>query len=88
MSHYYFLQCKRRIDKKEMGDVQRIERLNTKLRLLDMCIDQTKRERRILNEQMANSFGDVFLDLFQDIANLDQLITDLRKEKQRIQNLI
>jgi hypothetical protein len=71
-----------------MGDVQRIERLNTKLRLLDMCIDQTKRERRILNEQMANSFGDVFLDLFQDIANLDQLITDLRKEKQRIQNLI
>jgi hypothetical protein len=37
---------------------------------------------------MANSFGDVFLDLFQDIANLDQLITDLRKEKQRIQNLI
>jgi hypothetical protein len=79
------LQCKRRIDKKEMGDVQRIERLNTKLRLLDM---QTKRKRRILNEQMANSFGDVFLDLFQDIANLDQLITDLRKEKQRIQNLI
>jgi hypothetical protein len=45
-------------------------------------------KRRILNEQMANSFGDVFLDLFQDIANLDQLITDLRKEKQRIQNLI
>jgi len=53
-----------------------------------MCIEQTKRERRILNEQMANSFGDVFLDLFQDIANLDQLFTDLRKEKQRIQNLI
>jgi hypothetical protein len=62
-----------------MRDVQRIERLITKLRLLDMCIDQTKTERRILNKQMANSFGDFFLDLFQDIANLDQLITDLGK---------
>jgi hypothetical protein len=47
-----------------MGDVQQIERLNTKFRLLDMCIDQTKRERGILNEQMANSFVDVFLNLF------------------------
>jgi hypothetical protein len=71
-----------------MGDVQRIERLNTKIQLLDMCIVQTKSERNILNEQIRHSVGDVFLELFQDIANLDQLIIDLRKEKQRIQNLI
>jgi hypothetical protein len=30
----------------------------------------------------------VFLDLFQEVAELDDLIFKLRKEKQRIQNLI
>jgi hypothetical protein len=71
-----------------MGDVQRIDRLNTKIRLIEACITQTQAERNALNVQMSQSFGDVFLDLFQEVAELDDLIFKLRKEKQRIQNLI
>jgi hypothetical protein len=71
-----------------MGDVQRIDRLNTKIRLIEACIAQTQTERNALNVQMGQSFGDVFLDLFQEVAELDDLIFKLRKEKQRIQNLI
>ena len=71
-----------------MGDVQRIERLNNKIRLLNLCLTQTQNERNELNNQMRQSVGDIFLDLFQEVAELDQLIFYIRKEKQRIQNLI
>lgn len=71
-----------------MGDVQRIERLNTKLRLLEMCITQTKNERNILQNELRISVGNRFFELFQEVAEIDQLIFNLKKEKQRIKNLI
>lgn len=71
-----------------MGDVQRIERLNTKLQLLEMCITQTKNERNILQNELRISVGNRFFELFQEVAEIDQLIFNLKKEKQRIQNLI
>jgi hypothetical protein len=71
-----------------MGDVQRIQRLNDKIGLLNLCLTQTQNERNALNIQMQQSFGDVFLDLFQEVAELDQLIYYIKKEKVRIQNLI
>jgi len=37
---------------------------------------------------MHESTGDRFLDFFQEVAEIDQLIFDLKKEKQRIMNLI
>ncbi len=33
---------------------------------------------------MDNSEGDDFLDLFQEIAEIDQVIWDLKVEKQRL----
>jgi len=71
-----------------MGDIQRRGRLNSKIRLLELCILQTVNERNEISIKMHESTGDRFLDFFQEVAEIDQLIFDLKKEKQRIMNLI
>lgn len=71
-----------------MGDVQRRERLTSKIRLLELCILQTKNERNHVNQKMQQSDRDLFLDYFQEVAEIDQLILNLKKEKQRINNLL
>jgi hypothetical protein len=71
-----------------MGDIQRRGRLNSKIRLLELCILQTVNERNEISIKMHESSGNRFLDFFQEVAEIDQLIFDLKKEKQRIMNLI
>lgn len=71
-----------------MGDSQRRERLTTKIRLLEFCILQTQNERNSTNQKMQESEGDIFLDYFQELAEIDQLILNLKKEKQRIIDLL
>lgn len=71
-----------------MGDAQRRERLTTKIRLLEFCILQTQNERNSTNQKMQESEGDIFLDYFQELAEIDQLILNLKKEKQRIIDLL
>ena len=70
-----------------MGDVQRRERLTSKIRILELCILQTQNERNYVNQKMQQSEGDLFLDYFQEVAEIDQLIFNLKKEKQRIKYL-
>ena len=72
----------------KMGDVQRRERLTSKIRILELCILQTQNERNYVNQKMQQSEGDLFLDYFQEVAEIDQLIFNLKKEKQRIINLL
>ena len=72
----------------KMGDVQRRVRLTSKIRILELCILQTQNERNYVNQKMQQSEGDLFLDYFQEVAEIDQLILNLKKEKQRIINLL
>jgi hypothetical protein len=37
---------------------------------------------------MQESIGDEFLDFFQEVAEIDQLLFQLKKEKQRIKDLL
>jgi hypothetical protein len=71
-----------------MGDVQRRERLHSKIRILEFCILQTQNERNEINRKMQESIGDEFLDFFQEVAEIDQLLFQLKKEKQRIKDLL
>jgi hypothetical protein len=71
-----------------MGDIHRRERLNSKIRLLELCILQTQNERNEINRKMQESTGDEFLDYFQEVAEIDHLIFHLKKEKQRITDLL
>ena len=71
-----------------MGDVQRRERLHSKIRILEFCIIQTQNERNEINRKMQESIGDEFLDFFQEVAEIDQLLFQLKKEKQRIKDLL
>jgi hypothetical protein len=71
-----------------MGDVQRRERLHSKIRILEFCILQTQNERNEINRKMQESIGDEFLDFFQEVAEIDQLLFQLKKEQQRIKDLL
>jgi hypothetical protein len=71
-----------------MGDVQRRERLHSKIRILEFCIIQTQNERNEINRKMQESIGDEFLDFFQEVAEIDQLLFQLKKEQQRIKDLL
>ncbi len=69
-----------------MGDVQRIGRINNKIKEIDAMITAITEQKYNLQFEMneGNAQGDDFLDLFQEIAELDQTIWDLKAEKQRL----
>jgi len=67
-----------------MGDVQRINRLSRQIIEIDATIKALKEKKIDLQLEMDNSEGDDFLDLFQEIAEVDQVIWDLKVEKQRL----
>ena len=71
-----------------MGDVQRIERLSNRINEIDTLLFIITTHRGIRNTNLRTSQGDAFDDLFQEIAELDQTIWDLKVEKQRLINLI
>jgi|LakMenEpi03Aug12_release.lakeMendotaPanAssembly.Ray.scaffolds.fasta_scaffold208986_4 hypothetical protein len=67
-----------------MGDVQRINRLSRQIIEIDATIKALNEKKIDLQLEMDNSEGDDFLDLFQEIAEVDQVIWDLKVEKQRL----
>ena len=67
-----------------MGDVQRINRLSRQIIEIDATIKALNEKKIDLQLEMDNSEGDDFLDLFQEIADVDQVIWDLKVEKQRL----
>jgi hypothetical protein len=67
-----------------MGDVQRINRLSRQIIEIDATIKALNEKKIDLELEMDNSEGDDFLDLFQEIAEVDQVIWDLKVEKQRL----
>lgn len=67
-----------------MGDVQRINRLSRQIIEIDATIMALNEKKIDLQLEMDNSEGDDFLDLFQEIAEVDQVIWDLKVEKQRL----
>ena len=69
-----------------MGDVQRIGRINNKINEVDAMITAITEQKYNLQFELneGNAEGDDFLDLFQEIAELDQTIWDLKAEKQRL----
>jgi hypothetical protein len=71
-----------------MGDAHRIDRISRKITFFQMCIIETENERNSLNRKLRFSIGNEFLYLFQEVAELDQIIFNLKKEKQRLQNLL
>jgi hypothetical protein len=50
---------------------------------IDATIKALREKKFDLQLEMDNSEGDDFLDLFQEIAEVDQVIWDLKVEKQR-----
>jgi hypothetical protein len=71
-----------------MGDIQRIARISARINEIDSLLFIITSQRGILNTTIKTIQGDAFFDLFQEIAELDQTIWDLKVEKQRLNDLI
>lgn len=71
-----------------MGDVQRVRRLNAKLKVINDSISEISSQRYALNYEMRTLSGDEFLNAFDGLAKMDSFIDFLRREKIRIENLI
>ena len=71
-----------------MGDDQRLQRININIIQVNLLIDNLKRKKLNLTREIQNSYGDLFLELFQEIAEIDHHIWNLNVEKQRLINLI
>jgi hypothetical protein len=74
----------------KMGDMQRIQRLNAKIRDIDaMILGITEQKYNLLHEMNeSNVQGEEFYEFIQEIAEIDQTIWDLKVEKQRLLDLI
>ena len=70
-----------------MGDVQRLQRINNKITLISQMIDEIRIDRQDLARSMGEMVGMEFLEAFEDLAKLDKNIEDLKRDKIRLENL-
>ena len=70
-----------------MGDVQRLQRINNKITLISQMIDEIRTDRQDLARSMGEMIGLEFLEAFEDLAKLDKNIEDLKRDKIRLENL-
>ena len=71
-----------------MGDDQRLQRINANIVQVNILINNLKIIKRNFIIEIQNCQGDLFIELFQVIAEIDQHIWNLNVEKQRLNNLI
>jgi hypothetical protein len=71
-----------------MGDVQRERRINFKIRNVIEMITQLKSERNFLNHELQLAVGNEFLKLFEEIAQIDSVIVNLKIGKISLERLL
>jgi hypothetical protein len=71
-----------------MGDAQRISRISNQIRGINATIEALKEQKYNIQFEMRDSEGEEFFELFQEIAEIDQAIWDLKVEKNRLSNIL
>ena len=70
-----------------MGDIQRLQRINQKITRINNWLIEYKEDRQELTQKMNNLVGMEFLDAFEELGQLDNEIEKLKREKIRLEAL-
>ena len=70
-----------------MGDMQRLQRINQKITRVNNWLIEYKEDRQDLTRKMHNLVGMEFLEAFEELGQLDNEIEKLKREKIRLEAL-
>ncbi len=70
-----------------MGDWQRLVRINQRIMLINRWIAEYRVERVLIHRDIGHLRGQSFIEAFEEMAKIDNVIWIMRQEVVRLQGL-